>query len=206
MTITPAGQDKNPTRWGQPELAEGVGFEPTVPCDTTVFETVRFVRSRIPSVPGERLVMEARPDRAFHSVLILSESAWKAGGSDQDEHPAIIGQWIEKRTRSRRTSPCHGRRRGRKNGAHCQSGCPVLCPLPDPWLPIVDLSLGSAVDLRKDSPDRPTTASWPTVQRVRTTPKEMTFASTGIASDRSEFLKKGRGCHGSSSNPCQRAP
>ena len=28
--------------------AEGVGFEPTVPCDTTVFETVRFVRSRIP--------------------------------------------------------------------------------------------------------------------------------------------------------------
>ena len=29
-------------------LAEGVGFEPTVPCDTTVFETVRFVRSRIP--------------------------------------------------------------------------------------------------------------------------------------------------------------
>ncbi len=28
--------------------AEGVGFEPTVPFDTTVFETVRFVRSRIP--------------------------------------------------------------------------------------------------------------------------------------------------------------
>ena len=34
--------------------AEGVGFEPTVPCDTTVFETVRFVRSRIP--PPVRLV------------------------------------------------------------------------------------------------------------------------------------------------------
>jgi hypothetical protein len=29
-------------------LAEGVGFEPTVPCDTTVFETVRFGHSRIP--------------------------------------------------------------------------------------------------------------------------------------------------------------
>ncbi len=34
--------------------AEGVGFEPTVPFDTTVFETVRFVRSRIP--PANRLV------------------------------------------------------------------------------------------------------------------------------------------------------
>src|ERR1039458_6069743 len=39
--------------------AEGVGFEPTVPCDTTVFETVRFVRSRIP--PPERLA--AAPGR-----------------------------------------------------------------------------------------------------------------------------------------------
>ena len=39
--------------------AEGVGFEPTVPCDTTVFETVRFGHSRIPprreaSRPGDR--------------------------------------------------------------------------------------------------------------------------------------------------------
>ena len=38
------GRNRNTTS----ELAEGVGFEPTVPCDTTVFETVRFVRSRIP--------------------------------------------------------------------------------------------------------------------------------------------------------------
>ena len=28
--------------------AEGVGFEPTVPCDTTVFETARFGHSRTP--------------------------------------------------------------------------------------------------------------------------------------------------------------
>src|SRR5436305_2696629 len=33
--------------------AEGVGFEPTVACATTVFETVRFGRSRIP--PSTRL-------------------------------------------------------------------------------------------------------------------------------------------------------
>ena len=46
----PAGPNRNTT----PELAEGVGFEPTVPCDTTVFETVRFGHSRIP--PDERLV------------------------------------------------------------------------------------------------------------------------------------------------------
>src|SRR5438270_7394465 len=31
--------------------AEGVGFEPTVACATTVFETVRFGRSRIPPSP-----------------------------------------------------------------------------------------------------------------------------------------------------------
>ena len=29
-------------------VAEGVGFEPTVTCATTVFETVRFGRSRTP--------------------------------------------------------------------------------------------------------------------------------------------------------------
>ena len=28
--------------------AEGVGFEPTVPCDTAVFETARFGHSRTP--------------------------------------------------------------------------------------------------------------------------------------------------------------
>ncbi len=43
------GRNRNTTS----ELAEGVGFEPTVPCDTPVFETVRFGRSRIP--PSERL-------------------------------------------------------------------------------------------------------------------------------------------------------
>ena len=34
-------------------MAEAVGFEPTVTCATTVFETVRFGRSRTP--PPERL-------------------------------------------------------------------------------------------------------------------------------------------------------
>src|SRR5664280_3086989 len=49
------GRNRNTTS----ELAEGVGFEPTVPCDTTVFETVRFVRSRIP--PPKRLAATPTP-------------------------------------------------------------------------------------------------------------------------------------------------
>ena len=52
--VGPSGQrpETNPP-------AEGVGFEPTVPCDTTVFETVRFGHSRIP--PAKRLA--AGPER-----------------------------------------------------------------------------------------------------------------------------------------------
>ncbi len=57
-------------------MAEGVGFEPTVPFDTTVFETVRFVRSRIPPanrLAGAKLLKELREQlgRNFfhHSAL-----------------------------------------------------------------------------------------------------------------------------------------
>ncbi len=53
----PRSEPAGPNRKTTPDLAEGVGFEPTVPCDTTVFETVRFGHSRIP--PDERLVAAA---------------------------------------------------------------------------------------------------------------------------------------------------
>jgi tRNA(adenine34) deaminase len=42
-------------------LAEEVGFEPTVPVDTAVFETARFGRSRTP--PGESLQLD--PESTF---------------------------------------------------------------------------------------------------------------------------------------------
>ena len=42
-----------PDRRSAPDRAEAVGFEPTVPGGTTVFETVRFGRSRTP--PAQRL-------------------------------------------------------------------------------------------------------------------------------------------------------
>src|SRR5437870_7930875 len=48
--------------------AEGVGFEPTVPEGTTVFETVRFGRSRIP--PGGSL-----------SAPLVGEEAVEQGGA-----------------------------------------------------------------------------------------------------------------------------
>ena len=54
--VTYDGERTNPGRWpgfGQcstptvrPTDAERVGFEPTEPCSSTVFETVRFGRSR----------------------------------------------------------------------------------------------------------------------------------------------------------------
>src|ERR1035441_8628388 len=66
------GRNRNTTS----ELAEGVGFEPTVPCDTTVFETVRFVRSRIP--PPERLVASTlTPSPGRHPI-----EEWAEGVAD----------------------------------------------------------------------------------------------------------------------------
>ncbi len=73
----PRTRQRNPLGVGLNKhyLAEGVGFEPTVPCDTTVFETVRFVRSRIP--PPERLA--ATPDTA--GSRSVRPWAWWRGGA-----------------------------------------------------------------------------------------------------------------------------
>src|SRR5262249_54975333 len=43
--VEPPRRQEDP---GGREMAEGVGFEPTVPGGTMVFETIRFGRSRIP--------------------------------------------------------------------------------------------------------------------------------------------------------------
>ncbi len=60
--------------------AEGVGFEPTVPCDTTVFETVRLVHSRIPptglSCSGALLASVPRPRPAAREARGNTKLQW----------------------------------------------------------------------------------------------------------------------------------
>ena len=53
LTLLPAPSLLGGPLAGTTSRAEGVGFEPTVPCDTAVFETARFGHSRIP--PGDTL-------------------------------------------------------------------------------------------------------------------------------------------------------
>ena len=67
----------------QTPMAEGVGFEPTVPCDTTVFETVRFVRSRIP--PAGLSCSCGLPGLRFSSFSTVGPSAHEA--------PMVQARW-----------------------------------------------------------------------------------------------------------------
>src|SRR5439155_13429696 len=61
--------------------AEGVGFEPTVPEGTTVFETVRFGRSRIP--PGASL-----------SAPLVGEEGLEEDGAALGQHAGGHGKLV----------------------------------------------------------------------------------------------------------------
>jgi hypothetical protein len=58
--------------------AEGVGFEPTEPGGSTVFETVRFGRSRIPP-PATLTVVTSEPPRCLASASTPRTAAGRLG-------------------------------------------------------------------------------------------------------------------------------
>ena len=86
-------------------LAEGVGFEPTVPLlDTTVFETAPFGRSGIPpptSLGVDRRPAGACPATAPHDRQHVARSVRRVAKNSREQRGALVGPRRRRRPRAR---------------------------------------------------------------------------------------------------------
>ena len=110
------------------QVAEGVGFEPTVTCATMVFETIRFGRSRIPpgGMSGDAgdaatAAREELPEQRRATPRRARRRRPRCRGSDADRHRSCTGCRARppsgRRRRTRRAGCGRAERRARAHRA-----------------------------------------------------------------------------------------